>query len=337
VSAPVRGVVGKGATLRLAGSSIDVTPDGTFETRLDARPGENELVLEATDAAGDTTTRKRSFLYAPDERAVLRFDDSIPHLSLRRFVTARDAISLSGTTDPGVRLTVRAADGAERASTYADEAGRFTLDVPVTRAAEDFVAEVVQPSGFTSEDRFAVLQDREPPAIELEAAPPALTATEWLPLRGHAAGATSLTIDGRAVPLTGDAFGETVTLRQGRNPIELIATDLVGNARVARFEVTLDQDPPELVGFELAPRELKAGEPLQIALTARDVSGLRKVAPFRVRVGGSEYADFLELGGTGATYRKTVQLPRGMSGRVALLAVELEDYAGNKARLTPER
>ena len=128
-----------------------------------ARPGENELALEATDAAGATTVRKRSFLYAPDERAVLRFDDSVPHLSPRRFATARDAISLTGTTDPGVRLIVRAADGAERASTYADEAGRFTLNVPVTRAAEDFVAEVVKPSGFASEDRFTVLQERSRP------------------------------------------------------------------------------------------------------------------------------------------------------------------------------
>jgi hypothetical protein len=213
--------------------------------------------------------------------------------------------------------------------------------VPVTGSAEEFVAEVVQRSGFASEDRFSVAQDREPPAITLESPQPALTATEWLPLRGSIPGAKSLSVNGRPVPLAGNGmFDETLTLRPGRNPIELIATDLVGNVGVARFEVTLDQDPPELVGFTLTPRELKGGEPLRIELTARDASGLRKAAPFKVRVGQAEYADFLELGGggtTNGTYRKTLQPPPGLAGRVTLREVELEDYAGNKARLTPER
>src|SRR4051794_2288423 len=48
----VRGEVEKGATLRLAGAGVDVAADRAFEARLDARPGQNELALEATDTAG---------------------------------------------------------------------------------------------------------------------------------------------------------------------------------------------------------------------------------------------------------------------------------------------
>jgi hypothetical protein len=62
--------------------------------------------------------------------------------------------------------------------------------------------------------------------------------------------------------------------------------------------------------------------------------------PFKIRVGQAGYADFLELSGggtTGGTYRKTVQPPPGLAGRVTLREVELEDYAGNKAHLTLER
>ena len=50
-----------------------------------------------------------SFQYVPDEQAVLRFDDGIPQLAPRHFVTGRDVISLTGTTDPGAQLLLAVA------------------------------------------------------------------------------------------------------------------------------------------------------------------------------------------------------------------------------------
>ena len=63
-------------------------------------------------------------------------------------------------------------------------------------------------------------------------------------MRGRAAGATGLTLNGRPVRLLDEQFDETVTLVPGRNTIKLEALDLVGNARVESFEVQLDQQPP---------------------------------------------------------------------------------------------
>ena len=192
-------------------------------------------------------------------------------------------------------------------------------------------------SGFATKETVTVSQDREPPAIVLDSPPPTVTATEWLPLRGRAAGATGLWINGQPVQLIGEEFDRTVTLTSGRNTIELIAVDLVGNRRVDRFDVQLDQDPPRLVGYEVTPTQAQGGDSVRVEVRASDPSGLRKAAAFRIRVGDTDYADFLELGGDSGTYRKTVRLPGTASGRISLREVEIEDYAGNKARFTFDR
>jgi hypothetical protein len=333
----IEGETEKYAKVRLDGAELEVDGEGKFSAEIHPKPGLVGLVLEATDAAGNRTERRRSFQYVPDEQAVLRFDDDIPQLAPRHFVTGRDVISLTGTTGPGAQLLLAVAGQQLRESTYADEIGRFTLNVPLPGADNEFVVDVVQRSGFTTRDGFRVTQDRDPPEIRLDVLPPTATSVEWLGLRGRAPGAAGLLINGRPARLIGDEFDETVTLTGGNNPIELVATDSVGNTRVERFAVHLDQTAPELIGFDVSPAQLRAGEPLEVEVEARDLSGLRKAAPFRVSVGGKEFGDFLELNGDTGTYRKTMLLPPEAVGRVALRDVEIEDYAGNKARFAFDR
>lgn len=273
----------------------------------------------------------------PDERAALRFDEGIPRMAPQHFLTDRDVISLGGVTDPQARLRVLSAAAEPRATTYADRDGRFALNVPLAAPTEELGVEIVQSSGHSSTDRFTVSQDREPPAIVLDAPPPAVTAVEWLPLRGRAEGGRTLSVNGRPARLVDSTFDETMTLRQGQNAVELLATDAVGNVRVERYEVGLDQEPPAVTGHQVVPAQARGGAPLRIEVTAQDASGLRKVAPFRLQVGGVEYADLLELSGAGGIYRKTVLLPREAVGAVTLKTVEVEDYAGNKARVTFDR
>ena len=157
-------------------------------------------------------------------------------------------------------------------------------------------------------------------------------------MRGRAAGATGLTLNGRPVRLLDEQFDETVTLVPGRNAIELEAVDLVGNARVESFDGAARPAPARAgrLRGHARSRRTRASRSRSRCGPA-DPSGLRKAAPFKVRVAGIDYGEFLELGGDGGTYRATLLLPRDAVGPVTLREVEIEDYAGNRARFAFDR
>jgi FecR protein/LysM domain len=323
-----------GAVLQLNGEPVPIGPAGSFELPYRPSPGVNAVALEARDAAGNVTERRRTFMFMPDQAAAVEFDPAIPRLSARHFVTDREVISVAGRTDAGARVVIEAADGTERASSYADPDGRFGVNVPLREPEERFAVQVVASSGFVTRDEFQVTIDHDPPPIELESPPPVVTAVEWLPLRGRLAGGGRLTIDGRPATLIDDTFEESITLRQGRNAIELVATDLVGNVSVEKLDVFLDQEPPELVRQAVAPSRAAPGARVSVEVVANDASGMKQAAPFTLRVGDATLSDFLRFDPSSQSYRSTLVLPAGMAGPVALTDVELEDYAGNRERHT---
>jgi Glucodextranase, domain B len=330
----VQGESEPGALLQLNGEPVPIGPDGSFELPYRPSPGVNAIALQARDAAGNVTERRRTFMFMPDQAAAVEFDPAIPRLSARHFVTDREVISIAGRTDAGARVVIEAADGTERASSYADAEGRFGVNVPLREPEERFVVQVVASSGFATRDEFQVSIDHEPPPIELESPPPVVTAVEWLPLRGRLAGGGRLLIDGRPATLIDDTFEESITLQQGRNAIELVATDLVGNVSVEKLDVFLDQEPPELVRQEVTPSRAAPGARVSVEVVANDASGMKQAAPFTLRVGDATLSDFLRFDPSSQSYRSTLVLPAGMQGAVALTDVELEDYAGNRERHT---
>lgn len=334
--APVRvqGETEPGVTLILNGEPVPLGADGRFDVPFEPSPGLNSVVIEAQDTAGNTTERSRAFVFMPDQQAAIEFNPTIPRLSPRHFVTDRDVISIGGRTEAAARIVIAAADGAERASAYADDDGAFGVNIPLRAPEEHFTVQVVSPSGFASQDAFDVAIDQEPPKIELEARPPAVTAVEWLPLRGRLPGGERLLINGEPAELIDQTFDEAITLREGRNAIELVATDLVGNVSVEKFEVVLDQEPPTLIRQEVTPGGAGPGDRVTVEVVASDESGMKQAAPFTLRVGDAELSDFLRLDRSRGSYRSTLVISEGMQGAVALKDVELEDYAGNRRRYT---
>ena len=337
-AAPVRiaGESEAGASLALNGEPVALQADGSFEASYQPTPGLNEIVVAATNSAGNATERRRSFTFMPDEAAAVAFDPDIPSLGPRWFVTDQDVISLAGKAAPDAQILIRAADGTARASAYTDAEGKFRINVPVREPKEELGLQVVATSGFATEDRFSVSIDQEGPQIELEEPPPTVTAIDWLPLRGFARGAVDVQLNGRPIRIVDDSFDETVTLAAGANAIEMVATDLVGNVRVERWDVALDQEPPVLLGHRLSSTQASPGQPFVIEVEASDASGLKQAAPFTVQIGGASHSDFLRLNPSTGSYRATVVPPQGASGRLALTDLELEDYAGNRQRYTFE-
>jgi FecR protein/Glucodextranase, domain B len=336
--APVR-VAGEseaGASLALNGEPVMLQDDGSFEASYQPAPGLNEIVLAAVDAAGNVTERRRSFTFMPDEASAVVFDPDMPSLGPRHFVTDQDVISLAGNAAPDAQILIRAADGTARAAAYTDAEGRFRINVPVREDEEELDLQVVATSGFATEDRFTVSIDQEGPQVELDEPPPSVTAIEWLPLRGFARGAVEVLLNGRPIGIRDDSFDETVTLVAGANEIEMVATDLVGNVRVERWDVSLDQEPPTLLGHRLSSDQAAPGQPFVIEVEASDASGLKQAAPFTVQIGRASHSDFLRLNPATGSYRATVVPPQGASGRLALIDLELEDYAGNRQRYTFE-
>ena len=330
----VRGESEPGASLELDGQPLEVGPDGSFETEYRPKPGPNQLTIKATDSAGNTTERSRAFVFMPDERAAVIFDDSLPKLGVRHFVTARDVMSITGQTSANAQIQIQAADGGARASTYADDQGRFGVNVPMQAPDETFEMQVLAPSGFASQDQFEITVDQTPPRIEFEAPPPSVTAVEWLPLRGKVEGGTELLVDGRPTQLIDEAFDETVTLKQGANRIELVASDLVGNVGVEKLEIVLDQEPPQLIEKSVSKDRASGGDTVTVNVVASDTSGMKQAAPFTLQVGDRLLSDFLRFNKSSQSYRSTLVLPKDATGPIALKDVELEDYAGNRKRYT---
>src|SRR5919106_4297520 len=335
-ASPIRlhGETEPGATLRLNGEPVAIEPDGSFDLPYRPSPGPNTVSIEAQDAAGNTTERQRAFVFMPDQEAAVEFDHATPRLSARHFVTDREVISIAGRTDAEAQILVEAADGTTRASSYSDPEGRFGVNVPLRGAEEHFSVQVVAPSGFVTRDAFDVSIDREPPPIELAAPPPSVTAVEWLPLRGRLQGGGRLLIDGRPATLMDGTFDEAVTLHEGANAIELVATDLVGNVTVEKLDVFLDQEAPQLVSQKVTPGQATPGATVTVEVEASDASGVKQAAPFSLRIGDATLSDFLRFDPSSQSYRSTLVVSRGMDGPVALEDVELEDYAGNRQRYT---
>ncbi len=331
---PVRGESEPEASLELNGSPLQVGADGRFEASYQPEPGLNQLTVKATDHAGNVTKRSRSFVFMPDERAAVVFDDALPRLGPQHFVTARDVMSITGRTSPNAQILIRSADGAGRASAYANGEGRFGVNVPMRAADEAFDLQVIAPSGFASEDRFEITVDQTPPRIEFEMPPPAVTAIEWLPLNGRVEGGVELLVDGQPAQLVEEEFDHTITLQQGANKIELVASDLVGNVSVEKLEIFLDQQPPELVRRSLSADRASGGDAVTVEVVASDASGMKQAAAFSLRVGDHSLSDFLRFNRASQSYRSTIVLPKDMNGKIELSDVELEDYAGNKKRYT---
>ena len=167
------------------------------------------------------------------------------------------------------------------------------------------------------------------PEVALDEILPRLTSTTKLRVAGRTEPDAKLTLNGREVALRDGRFDETITLKPGDNPVELIAADPVGNVTIEKSTVKLDQDPPQLLSSKATPATNGGKKVLALEVVAADASGLAKAAPFKVLAGAANFSGYLRYNKAAKAYQGFIVIPEADLAGAKLSAVELTDDAGN--------
>lgn len=326
--AEILGVTEEDAMLLLNGSELTAGADGSFAARLMLKPGGNTISLQATDPAGNVTTRAVTVIYRPQARVEIVLSDKIPR-SDGALATRSDQLSVLGrsTAQPGAEVIVTGATGTA-ARSRVGAAGEIGFSVTVGETPATFRIDILSPTGAVEGSlEFAGISDRVPPDLDLDLPPPQATGDDLLLLEGSAGDAAKLTLNDQPVPLEAGRFSVETFLEPGENVFELVAGDAAGNLRVLRLETLLDIDPPEILDVELS-RTDGSGGPISLRVQAQDASGLRQAATYLIRIGDVEREGFLRCDSAQGVC--TATLP-AEAGQLELIEVVIEDYAGNTA------
>ncbi|MBE1296221.1 MAG: hypothetical protein GJ678_08255 [Rhodobacteraceae bacterium] len=325
----VLGATEANTRLLLNGEPLEASSDGTFEKRLSLEPGKAVLSVTAVDPAGNRTTREVTVFYRPTVAVTIALDADLPRIGGALATRAKD-VSVSATTNasPGAEVLILGGQDQEVLRTRVLEGGALSFSVPASDPALDYRVEVLSPDGAAEGQlTFAALRDRTPPEIILDAPVPLAVGEDILRLEGHVGDAVSLLVNGDEIPLNAERFAYDVQLVAGRNKIELLAVDAVGNVAVKQLNTVFDTDPPEVLGVEVTRPDGASGA-IAIEVQARDESGLRQAAPFVIEVGGREVSGYLRC-------ETLAEMCRGIlppePGDLLLVEVMIEDYVGNAA------
>lgn len=332
VTAPeveVLGATELNTALRLNGTSYRAGSDGSFVQFAALVPGENTITVEATDPAGNTSTRSVSVVYRPTQSVDITLDDTIPRVG-SALATREAELSVAARTtaqpDAPVVVSDDAGDVVSRSVVSAD--GQILFTVPVDAAARGYEVRTLAPDG-TAEGRlsFTALRDSTAPEIQLDIPPPRATGEDRVALSGSVGDAVSVALNGAPVDLAEGRFDLVLELQPGVNEFNLTARDAVGNVSATLLQTLLDLDPPDIAAVSVE-RPQGEGGPIEIMVQASDASGLRQAAPFLIRVGEEEIEGFLRCDSVSGVC--SVSLPPA-PGALDLLEIIIEDYAGNAA------
>ncbi len=316
------------------GKPVEISEDGIFRFDFPLTKGENEVKIQAKDKAGNVTDLKRSVIFSPNTDLPVRYDAVLPQIGPKHFLTRYRAFNLTGQTEPKTAVSVHAEGSSPaemgRPGCFADDEGRFQLNLPLTQDKTRFILSVTSPGGHVTMDAFVVERDSRPPDIRLSEEPPAVSAAEELHLKGKVSEQSTVSVNGMAIPCSDTQFDALVTLAPGTNSIRITAQDKAGNLSSLEREVILDQQAPKFLTFTLSAQEAQGGESLNITVSAQDESALEASAEFGIRAGDYVHTGFLRLNRAGQSYQGTVNLPMPAKGRIGLDYVKLSDYMGNE-------
>lgn len=329
-SIKVLGKTEHNAILAINGKAIELSRDGSFQLNYPLQVGLNRLNFIARDPAGNQTKLSRSFNYMPDDRVEVRYDAKLIRKAEKHFVTRQSVLTLGGQTQADSQIELKTPNG-KLLKTATDKQGNFQFNLPLHQGLQKFNLVTISPSGFRTTDSFIIEQDQIPPVIHLSSYVPERTAKAQLLIAGKLDGAQQLSINEQILKLdTTGNFSQTVNLQAGYNEIRLLASDIAGNLSRWQKTVFLDQKPPSLVKYKISPKRAKGGDRVRLIVYARDESGLKVGAAYRLKVANTPLSGYLRISYNRKYYYGRIPVPMNTKGIIKLESLRLEDYLGNK-------
>ncbi|MGP8110289.1 MAG: Ig-like domain-containing protein [Thermoplasmata archaeon] len=233
--AQVNGTTEPGATVSVNGVLAVVSGAGDFSVALPLQEGLNTITAIATDAAGNTATTS----------VLVTLDTIPPTLTLTSptaGLTNHTAVVVSGSTDPGVTLTV---DGTP---VTVGISGAFTTTLTLSNGPHTVVVNATDAAGNQASDSVVVTVDTTPPSLAITTPTTgSLTRDPFAQVNGTTDPGATVAVNGvQAVVSASGDFSVALPLEEGLNTVTAIATNAAGNTATTSVTVTLDTVPPAL-------------------------------------------------------------------------------------------
>jgi hypothetical protein len=310
---------------------VEVQADGSFTLTRTLQPGDNILRLRARDPAGNISEVEVTLHYQSENVAEIHYDEALPRLDTHHFVSRQPTFTLSGRTNPGVKLDFQHADALFQLTVVAGADGHFQVNVPVSGSNQRVNVRATLPNGAQNEESIYLSFDDQAPQIWVDSVVPALTNAPRLELHGRLENGKHLSINDKAVALAADGgFSTVLDLQEGLNQLFIKAEDEAGNQALWQRQVLLDSEAPRLLGYVLTPTYASGGDTVRIEIKASDSNGLKAGGHYSLRVGEEIISAYLRLCPARTCYHGEVRLPANAKGKITLHSISLEDYAGNR-------
>jgi len=305
----VTGTAEPSARLKVNGGAVDCGPDGAFSVEVELFEGENHIIIECRDAAGNLNSISR----------LVTLDTVAPELVItdpeNGTLTREPALTLSGRAEAGSVVTVNG--GPVNLN-----GGGFLIHGTLAEGENVFVLQSRDRAGNTATASVTVRLDTIAPVVTVLApSDGSLLNRSTVEVRGTVEPGATVKVQGAKVVFQGTGFGVNLTIpAQGPYTITIEARDAARNIAETSLTVTLDTVEPALKLTGPAPGTVTNQSAIKI--TGKSEAGAS------VRLGGK-----MVVADQKGAFCFTAALPAEGKN---VLVVEAVDRAGNRAELALE-
>lgn len=301
--------------------------NGAFKEQIELNEGVNKISFTVTDKALNETGYIRNVICELNPDVQLHIEKRELSTPVESFILTSKKANLLGLTRPLSEILIKSSSGQKTVS-YADTVGAFNIHTEIMGTEENIELTITTPAGFIRTQDIQLLVKQITPIIQFKNPLPQRTNQTQLQLEGTIINSDRLFINNEEAPIQNGGFSKSLTLSQGMNSITF-SGEMNAKGNVLEQKIFLDQNPPELVTNSVKVETKKDVIFLQLSLTAKDESDLKKTAVAVLKTNGEDKSFIMKLNESTMQYTVDLSLIKGNIKELVLKSFILEDQLGN--------